>query len=673
VGATFLSLAAPSTGEADRSARAALERAEAQLRAGEAEAGRRELRRAAEAAEETGVPALAASIWNDLGTLEAGEERYAEAVGSFSRALAQAEKAGDRALAARALANRARARLDGNETDGVAADLDAAMGLIAPLPALSDKAFVLISLARSYDRLRGMRPDQAEALLLRAHGALIEARRIADELGDARGGAFAVGYLAALYGANGRNEDALELARRALARADAPDARDTQYLWHAQIGRLRRAQGDLAASIAAYRTAVESLEELRPAAADLYGPLGHSFRRERNRIHLELVDVLLEGAADADGDVELQLGEAQRVLERRKADELRNYFQDDCVDAYRAKRADPAVVSASARVIYPVLLPDRTAILVSGPQSIRQYRSPATTAEIVEATRLMRAQITNRASFSYLKSAQRLHAWLIEPIRDELEAAGVETLVFVPDGVLRTIPMAALHDGERYLVERFAVAVTPGLELADPRPLDRREMRVFLGGVSEAVQGFPPLPRVRSELEAIHELYKSEVRLDGAFTVPRIERDLAAEPFSVVHLASHAEFSGRNADTFLLTFDGRLSLDELTDQVGRFRFRDQPLELLTLSACETAKGDERAALGLAGLAVKAGARSALATLWQVNDEAAAQLVIAVYRHLRDPKISRAQALRRAQLTLIRDRRYRHPAYWSAFVLIGNWL
>ena len=140
-----------------------------------------------------------------------------------------------------------------------------------------------------------------------------------------------------------------------------------------------------------------------------------------------------------------------------------------------------------------------------------------------------------------------------------------------------------------------------------------------------------------------------------------------------MHIATHGQFKNDVSDSFLLTFDDRLTLDRLDEYVGQFRYRDEPLELLTLSACETAAGDDRAALGLAGIAIKAGARSALATLWYINDEASSLLVEKFYEALHDPSVSRATALQRAQLSLLQDRRYRHPGYWSPFLLINNWL
>jgi CHAT domain-containing protein len=175
------------------------------------------------------------------------------------------------------------------------------------------------------------------------------------------------------------------------------------------------------------------------------------------------------------------------------------------------------------------------------------------------------------------------------------------------------------------------------------------------------------------ELSSIQRELGGEVLLDDRFVLQNIEERLETRPYSIVHIASHAEFEPRASDTFLLTHEGRMSMDQLAGYVGMFKFREKPLELIMLSACETAQGDEQAALGLAGIAIKAGARSAVGTLWKVNDVAASQLVAAFYGRLREPEVSRAAALQDAQRKLLEDWRYRHPGYWSAFVLISDWL
>jgi CHAT domain-containing protein len=312
-------------------------------------------------------------------------------------------------------------------------------------------------------------------------------------------------------------------------------------------------------------------------------------------------------------------------------------------------------------------------LLVSLPTGLKRISVSVGAETLTKEVREFRHKLEKRTTREYLPHAQKLYDWLIRPLEADLSSLPIDTLVFVPDGALRTIPMAALHDGKQFLIAKYAVAITPSLSLSDPRPIKREGMKVLAVGVTEAVQGFPALPNVAAELEALHTLLGSENLVDRQFLASNLENKLKQEQFSVVHVASHGEFGNEVDKTFLLTFDDKLSLDRLNQMVGVFRFRDDPLELLALSACDTAAGDDRAALGLAGMAIKAGARSALATLWNINDEASVDLVVVFYRELKDPAISRAVALQRAQIKLLDNPRYEHPGFWSAFLMINNWL
>jgi CHAT domain-containing protein len=330
-------------------------------------------------------------------------------------------------------------------------------------------------------------------------------------------------------------------------------------------------------------------------------------------------------------------------------------------------------VSQSAVVVYPILLSDRTELLVSLPGGLQRRVVPVGVTALTEEVRALRRMLEKRTTREYLPYAQRLYDWLIRPLEADLTAVSAKTLVFVPDGPLRTIPMAALHDGSQFLVSKYALAATPGLDLTDPRPLSRENTQVFAAGLTEGVQGFAPLPYVSTELEAVQKLYGNAPLINQAFRRDVVEQELKEKPFSIVHLASHGQFAGDVEKSFLLTFDDKLTIDRLGQSISFSRFRQAPLELLTLSACETAAGDDRAALGLAGVAIKAGARSAVATLWSVNDEAAALLVTEFYQRLQDASVSKAQALQQAQMKLLSDPRYRHPVYWSPFLLLNNWL
>ena len=283
--------------------------------------------------------------------------------------------------------------------------------------------------------------------------------------------------------------------------------------------------------------------------------------------------------------------------------------------------------------------------------------------------------LEKRTTREYRQHAAQLYDWIMRPLESALEASEVRTLVFVPGGVLRTIPMAALYDREtkQFLVQKYPLAITPGLSLTDPRPIDRENVSLLSAALTEAVQGYPPLPHVESEVEVVHEVFGGKTLMNAAFVTSAVERELSARQIGIVHIASHGEFRAESAESFLLTYDGRLTVDRLPELISATQFREQPLELLTLSACQTAAGDERAALGLAGMAVRAGARSVLATLWSISDVASAELVSEFYRQLGQSGVSRAEALQRAQIRLISDRRYRHPGYWSPFLLISNWL
>jgi CHAT domain-containing protein len=181
-----------------------------------------------------------------------------------------------------------------------------------------------------------------------------------------------------------------------------------------------------------------------------------------------------------------------------------------------------------------------------------------------------------------ISHAQRLYDWLVRPLEPDLTALKIATLVYVPDGALRTIPMAALHDGAQFLISKYALATTPGLDLTDPRPIPREHLQVLDVGVDAPVQGFAPLPHVSLELQAIQHLYGGTLLLNQDFRLSTLEKVLRRAAFSIVHVASHGQFAGDVKQSFILTFDGKLTIDRLEQFVGRLRFRDAPLELLTL-------------------------------------------------------------------------------------------
>jgi CHAT domain-containing protein len=332
-------------------------------------------------------------------------------------------------------------------------------------------------------------------------------------------------------------------------------------------------------------------------------------------------------------------------------------------------------VDEKAAILSTIISSDRLTVIASFPgQPLRHYSTDLPKKEIEQVIDQMR-QTLRPTSFAaqYLPPAQKLYDWLIRPIESDLAARNIETLVFIPAGKLRNIPMSALHDGEQFLIEKYSIALTPGLQLLDPKPLPREELKVLSGGLSEARQGFSALPGVEIELGVIKSQAPTEIVLNQSFTDSNFKQLLAASPFPVVHLATHGEFSSKAEDTFVLTWDDKINAKELDNLLRNETTREKPVELLVLSACQTALGDNRAALGLAGVAVRAGARTTLGSLWLVSDEATAKLMSGFYRELANQDVRKAEALRRAQLEVLESDYLSHPYYWSAFVMVGNWL
>jgi len=645
------------------------------LAAGQDENAARYLSDGLQLAKELGNTGFSAVILNNLGNLWASQKKFPEAIGAYSESLTLAKAARNLPLVARALINTATASIQVQRYQGAKEQLDQAAEVIKGLAPSHDEAYGLITIGLTYHKLRPYLADGKDDLLGRAFQALNQAAVAAEAIGDPRAASYAWGYLGSLYETERRYPEALDLTRRAIFAAQQVVAAEVLYRWHWQTGRLLKALGKPDEAMAAYRRAVYALQSVRLELVLSYSNATSSYRESIGAVYFELADLLLQRAASGTerDQIEPYLLEARDAVELFKVAELRDYFRDDCVDAARSRITSLEIVSKTAAVVYPIILSDRLELLVSLPTGMKRVAVPVSADTLTQEVRLFRRFLEKRTTREYLPYAQQLYDRLIRPLEPVLASSPIDTLVFVPDGPLRTIPMAALHDGKQFLIGKYAVATTPGLTLTDPRPLKVETIKILSMGLTESVQGFPPLPNVSEELQAIKRLHGSTILLNQDFLISKLEKELKEHPFSVVHIASHGQFASDSQKTFLLAFDEKLTMDRLDQVVGLFRYRDDPLALLTLSACETAAGDDRAALGLAGVAIKAGARSALATLWFINDQASSTLVSEFYRQLQNASVSKAVALQQAQLKMLGDPTFHHPAYWAPFLLLNNWL
>ena len=598
-----------------------------------------------------------------------------------------------------------------------------------------------------------------------AYCTLMDALEVAETQRDNLSIIYAKFYLAQLYQETKNYAQAIQLIRQALFYAkNYPQLHKKlqselwgypalifRLEWH--LGNFLKAQkhdnhqkttiGD------AYERAHKHLQLVRKG----YGSLSQAFLNEAKQFYFDWADFLLQQAykISDDSEKQKQLKEAIKVVEWFEAAEVRDYFRDDCITRKleeKVRHLDDNLPSNVA-IFYPLLFDDRIELLlISKDKKIKQETYPHTNIKKIETT------IDNfRGDLSYYGNCggsgkAEIYQWF-EPIMTELDELGIDTLIIVPHGKLYTIPFAALYDGKEFLIEKYALMVTPGIKLTDTIQSQQRDINALLNGLSVSVDGLPKLCNVPGEIinisyllgdkqgklddypfiknclndrkkacnsgdtgtEANRVLLQSlkENRIDCGsrndwmsypmqnkkdnnivilqdedFTLYNVKKMLSEKiPYSIVHFATHGKFSSAPDETFLQAFDGRITMKSLNELILiNHSFRTQPVDLLTLSACETAKGDERAALGLASVAIQAGVPRALATLWSIDDSATTRLMTDFYRYsFNSSKDSKAEALRKAQLKLLNSNavcgknkdKYEDPYLWAPFLLIGNGL
>ncbi|HEY9601136.1 MAG TPA: CHAT domain-containing protein [Allocoleopsis sp.] len=334
-------------------------------------------------------------------------------------------------------------------------------------------------------------------------------------------------------------------------------------------------------------------------------------------------------------------------------------------------------------------------LVTSQGTAIRRRVAGVTRSQVLRVADAFRSTVTNvRDRRGYLAPARQLYQWLVAPLQPDLQAQQIDNLTFIMDAGLRSIPLAALHDGKGFIIEKYSVGLMPSLSLTDTRYTDLRSAQVLAMGASR-FSDQNPLPSVPVELSVItNQLWRGKSFLNEAFTLSNLQSIRQQQPFRIVHLATHAEFQpGQPSNSYIQLWDSKLRLNQLS-QLGL----DKPsVDLLVLSACRTTLGDEQAELGFAGLAVQAGVKSALGSLWNVSDAGTLGLMTEFYEKLKQAPI-KAEALRQAQLAMLKgkvrlqgsqlvtsngsfllppelvllgDKSLAHPYYWSAFTLIGN--
>jgi filamentous hemagglutinin family protein len=336
-------------------------------------------------------------------------------------------------------------------------------------------------------------------------------------------------------------------------------------------------------------------------------------------------------------------------------------------------------------------------ILINGQgQPVRVQFPHTTRRQVLEVANEFRSEVTNfRNSRGYLQPAKQMYDWILKALEQELQKQEINNLVFLMDTGLRSIPLAAMHDGNGFVIERYSVGLMPSLNLTETNYNSLEGSQVLaMGATTFTDSGLDPLPAVSLEINTVSQLWQGLEFLNDHFTLLNLIQQRQNRPFRMIHLATHAVFSpGDRANSYIQLWDRKLSLDQLS----QLNWGNPPVDLLVLSACQTALGDRDAELGFASLAISAGVRSALASLWEVNDAATLGLMTKFYQQLR-VTTTKAEALQQAQLAMLRgevrlengnlvtangnipltaelrdlgDLPLNHPYYWSAFTMVGN--
>ncbi len=601
-----------------------------------------------------------------------------------------------------------------NNTAEAAKSLQQATDLLQNLPNSRRRVYATIDLVHLFksesDEIRSSKIACLQPEILpKAATLLNQAVTVAHQLGDFRAESFALGELGHIYECRQEYPQAMEITRKArLAAEQKIKAQDSLYLWEWQAGRIFKAQGKISEAISAYEQAIKTLDTIRRDILTANRDIQFDFRDTIEPIYRDLVALKLSVEQQTETTVSQSLNKSLVSQERKnnlrsvletidslKLAELQNYFGSDCIILSSPKMVIDEVSNSQTAFINTIILENQTAVILTlGNGQIRQKAIAIKREEFIKKINQFRAGLEafRDAEIGYDTTlAREIYNWLVKPFVNDLDTAKIKTLVFVQDGILRSVPMAALHDGQQFLIQRYAIATIPSLNLTDTKPLDRRDLRVLALGLSEEanIDGgrLIPLSNVPQEIDGVIGKISGKKLLDNEFTLDNLEKELNKQAYPILHIATHGKFGADPEDTFLVTGEKdkttrnnqTLSFNELETKIRSTTRNNQLLELLTLTACETATGDERSTLGLAGVAIQAGTKSALASLWSIQDNSTAQIAISFYDKLRsNPNMSKAEALQLAQKELIEGKtvpgnRFTHPAYWSPLILIGNWL
>jgi len=663
-------------------------------------------------------PALTALIDNYLGMVYLSLQEQEKAGSSFQNALNHAQSTHDEALISGIRLNQAKLEADPGKRMSLLLNIHAdalklADGLVKTR-LMSNLGEQLLDLSESLDSA------ESKQLLKPSYQILNEAYHSKELVNQPRLRAQSAGFLARLYQQQNRDKDALIYLEQAVFFAQLANASDLLMRFETQRAQLLDKNRESDAALAAYRRAADHHAGIRHAIPVYLHDGQSSLKVLVDPVYRGMADILLRQAAKAGSDKDKQalLSEAIDAMERIKYAEMEGFFKNSClVDEDTSVNLKNSALQPDIGIIYPIILPDRVELLFRAGDSrqIEQSSIQADASEVIEAAEQMGSYLRH-AKGNYRPAARQLYNWLLKANDDRLKAKGITTLLYVPDGPLRQVPFAALLNDKQFAVESYAVVTLPGLTLKKIQQDKIMDRQALIAGLSkpdgpsldDVIQHFSPdsfgtrsvvndsksqqthaltpeersayieklsLPGIEKEVSALQKTIPHTSLENQQFTFKKFKQSLGSGDFSVIHVASHGHFGKDAEDSFIMTYDQNIRLlgeDSFQSLLNDENIKKSGIDLLTLSACKTAEGDDRALLGFSGIAIMTNALSALGTLWPIDDQAAAKFMGVFYGSISQAS-TKAQSLREAQLALLHDKTLKHPYFWAPFILVGNWL
>ncbi|MBZ8180848.1 CHAT domain-containing protein [Oscillatoria salina] len=552
--------------------------------------------------------------------------------------------------------------------------------------------FTRINLAKSLINLENYsQPELIEQLLLQA---IEEARTLA----DVRTTAYALGTLGKLYEEQKQWEQALEKTQDAIRLTEEIQAPELAYQWEWQLGRLLRNQGEIESAVAAYEVAVKNLELSRQNFLILQSEERFTLQNSLNTFYRELIALLLP-KDDLNPDQE-NLQKSIYYIESLQLAELENFLKCNLTDIEtvqleRKDREDEPVAQLMERtklflnkapktaIVYSVILPDHLVTILQLPNDNKLVYSSSNkdSSAVQKLISEIDNVLKNTLAINEIKrKVKELYDISLQGVEQELKRAGIETLVFILDSSLSRIPMASLYDGHQYLVENYASVLTSSIQFLKHKQFTNNQLKALIVGAIKQRQNYDSLEEeVPQQINKIKEnLSNYDILDNGKFTKKALREKFRSSVYDLVHIITHGQFSSDPKETYIITDDDSQEFNEYSININEFsnllQTRDQSklINLLFFSACETASGDKRAVLGIAGTAIRFGANATIATLWNVKQEETTDFVDEFYSNLVKKELNIAQALRQTQITMIESDNFeiRHPRNWASFIMVG---